>query len=204
VNLHYTRYVNLMKVVLPVGILLTIGLTVGGPYFHSLSKEGLSPLNMSQPEIRENRMINPHYMATDQKGQPYQIGAEWAKQRTNTLADLDAPHGSMTMVEGQTFNVKAKSGVYDSEGKVLGLNGDVTLTSTDGYRIKTAKAHVTLNTKVIEGDDYIEGEGPTGSMRGQNGFKVETRAGGKVVTLKGPSRVVISGAAMKSRKANAR
>lgn len=196
----YSRYVNLMKIVLPIGILLTVIFSFGWPYLLSLSKEGLVILDTSRSEIRENRMVNPQYMSTDNKGQPYKVNAEWAKQRTETLADLTAPHGLMTVMEGDSFDLKAKNGVYDMNGKLLGLEGGVILTSTDGYRVKTEKAQISLDTQIIEGDVYVEGDGPTGSIKGQNGFKVESRPGGKVLTLKGPSRVIINTAALKKNK----
>ncbi|MBI2707422.1 MAG: LPS export ABC transporter periplasmic protein LptC [Proteobacteria bacterium] len=196
----YSRYVSLMKVVLPVGILLTLALSFGWPYILSLSKDGFVLLDMSRSDIRENHMVHPQYMSTDNKGQPYQVKAEWAKQRTETLADLTAPQGLMTVVEGDSFDLKAKNGVYDMNGKLLGLDGGVVLTSTDGYHVQTEKAQISLDTKVIEGNVYVEGEGPTGSIKGQNGFKVESRPGGKVLTLKGPSRVIINTAALKKHK----
>ncbi len=196
----YSRYVKLMKRILPVGILLTLALALGWPYVLSLSKDGYAPLDASRSEIRENHMVHPEYMSTDTQGQPYQIKADWAKQRTDTLADLTAPQGLMTVMEGDSFDLKAKSGVYDATGKLLGLEGGVILTSTDGYHVQTEKAQISLDTKIIEGNVHVEGEGPAGSIRGQNGFKVENRPGGKVLTLKGPSRVVINTAALKKSK----
>jgi|GEM_PF-6184961 len=196
----YSRYVELMRTALPVGIVLTLALTLGWPYVLSLSKEGYVALDVSRSEIRDNHMVHPHYMSTDNKGQPYQIKAAWAKQRTETLADLTAPQGLMTVMEGDSFDLKAKNGVYNTDGKLLGLEGGVILTSTDGYRVETEQAQISLDTNIIEGNVYVEGDGPTGSIRGQNGFKVESRPGGKVLTLKGPSRVVINTAALKKHK----
>lgn len=190
----YSRYVSLMKVILPVGIFLSLGFAIGWPYFYSLSKETLPQVDLSHPEIRDNRMVRPHYMSTDQKGQPFHVDAEWAKQQTDeNLADLTNPQGSMTMIEGQTFDLKAQKGLYDSQSKVLNLEGDVTLTSTDGYRVQTEKAQVSIENKTIEGEHYITGEGPTGAIMAQDGFKVESRSQGKkVITLKGRSRVVLN------------
>jgi len=193
----YSSYVSVMKIVLPIGIVLVTGLSIGWPYFRSLDKDEITFVDPSHPEILENRMIQPHYASTDNKGQPYQVNAEWAKQRTESLADLTGPHGSMTMEKGESFEVKANNGVYDSQGKVLGLEGEVVLTSTDGYHAKTDKAQITLDTKLIEGNAYFEGEGPTGSIRGKHGFKVESHPQGKVLTLKGPSRVVITRSVVK-------
>ncbi len=199
---NYSRYVRLMKIILPFGIVLSVGFAFGWPYILSLSKEGFVFVDHSQPEIRENRMMRPHYLSTDEKGQPFHVDADWAKELTNNLSDLTNPQGSMTMLEGQTFNVKAKQGHYDHEKKVLKLEGDVILTSTDGDLVKTKQADVTIDDKVIEGNSYIEGEGPAGKIMAKNGFKIESRAHGlKIITLKGPSRVEISNSSIKKHKA---
>lgn len=189
----YSRYVQLMKVILPISICLSIGLTLGWPYLISVGKESLAMIDISHPEIQENRMVHPHYISTDEKGQPFHLTAEWAKQKTENLADLVSPEGSMTMIGGETFNVDSKIGHYDTKEKILTLEENVTLTSTDGYHIKTEKARLSVDGKIIEGDAFIEGNGPTGEIRGPKGFKVETRPGGKkVITVKGPvARVVI-------------
>ncbi|OJW50617.1 MAG: hypothetical protein BGO67_05965 [Alphaproteobacteria bacterium 41-28] len=197
----YSRYVSLMKVVLPVGILLSVGFVVAWPYILSLGNEEVAIIDASQPEIRENRMVHPHYLSTDNKGQPFHVNAEWAKEQTENLANLVNPESSMTMEDGQTFNVEAKEGHYDKKTKVLNLKGGVKLTSTEGYLVKTEQAEVAIEKKVIEGSSYIEGEGPTGKIMGKNGFKIENRPKGlKVITLKGPSRVVINKSAMKKKK----
>jgi len=197
----YSRYVSLMKVILPLGILLSIGFALGWPYLMSIGKESFSIIDPNHPEIQENRMVRPHYISTDDKGQPFHLNAEWAKQKTENLADLISPRGSMTMLEGETFSVESQQGHYDSQTKTLTLEENVILTSTDGYHIKTDKAHLTIDNKMIEGDHYIEGKGPTGEIMGAKGFKVETRPEGKkVITLKGHSRVVINNAPLKKKK----
>ena len=194
----YSRYVSLMKIILPLGIFLSIGLTLGWPYLTSIGKESAPHLDASRPEIQENRMVRPHYISTDNKGEPFHLTADWAKQKTEDLADLISPEGSITLIEGETFNLESKKGHYNTQEKILTLEDNVTLNSTDGYHIKTEKAHISIDNKIIEGDRFIEGNGPTGEIRGEKGFKVESRSGGKkVITLKGRSRVVLKNASRK-------
>lgn len=196
----YSRYVSLMKIILPVGILLSIGLAIGWPYLMSAGKENLTMIDSSHPEIKENRMIRPHYVSTDGKGQPFQVTADWAKQKTENHADLIHPQGSMTMTEGETFNVKAKKGHYDSQGKVLTLNEDVILTNTNGDVIETEEAQVDIDNGTIQGKHSIKGKGAIGEFMG-DGFKVEKRPQGKkVLTLTGHSRVVINPSSQKKKK----
>jgi lipopolysaccharide export system protein LptC len=197
----YSRYVSLMKVVLPVGILLSIGFAVGWPYILSLGTEEIAIIDTSQPEIRENRMVHPHYLSTDNKGQPFHVNAEWAKEQTENLANLVNPESSMTMEDGQTFNVKAKEGHYDKNTKVLNLKGGVKLTSTSGYLVETDQADVAIDKKVIHGKSYVKGKGPTGEIMGEEGFIIKDCAGGKKeITLKGRSQVIINKSAMKKQK----
>jgi lipopolysaccharide export system protein LptC len=198
---RYSSFVGLMKIILPVGILLTIGLAIGWPYLHSVEKDETKVVDISSPDIKENRMVQPQYVSTDKKGQPFTVDAEWAKRKNENLSDLVKPHGTMIMTKGETLELNAKTGQYDNEKKILNLEGDVTLTSSDGYRLKTEHAHVDTEEKIIEGDSYIEGEGPAGSIMGQNGFKVENKAEGKkLLTLKGQSRVIINRSAVKQKK----
>jgi len=188
----YSFYVNLMKILLPIGIVFVLGLAIGWPYLTSLNKENPIAMNVDQPEIKENRMVRPHYISTDEKGQPFQVDADWAKQKSENLAQLTHPQGSMTMIEGETFNVKSEKGHYDSQDKTLTLEENVVLTSTSGDVIKTEKAHVDLDKGIISGNNPIEGKGEAGEFKGE-GFRVEKRAHGKkVITLKGHSRVVIN------------
>ncbi|HUX80353.1 MAG TPA: LPS export ABC transporter periplasmic protein LptC [Alphaproteobacteria bacterium] len=199
---NYSRYVSLMKIVLPVGILLSVGFAFGWPYLLSLGKEEIVLVDTSQPEIKENRMVRPHYLSTDSKGQPFHVNADWAKEQSDNLANLVNPEGSMTMGDGQTFNVKAKEGRYNKETKVLNLKGGVKLTSTAGYLVTTEQANVTIDDKTIEGNSYIEGEGPTGKIKGAKGFKIVDSGdnGKKIITLKGHSQVVIKASGMKKHK----
>ena len=197
----YSRYVSLMKVILPVGIITAIGLTFTWPYITSHAKEEFVLIDSSQPEIQENRMIRPHYVSTDGKGQPFHVDAEWAKQNTQTYTDLINPSGTLETEEGETLKLQAKEGHYNSESKYLDLEGKVTLTSTDGYHVQTEKAHVTFDNSVVEGDSFVEGEGPAGKLRGQNGFRIESKSEGKkIITLKGPSRIEINKTPLKKNK----
>jgi lipopolysaccharide export system protein LptC len=193
----YSFYVSLMKILLPIGIVFALGLAIGWPYITSLHKEKLIAIDATHPEIKENRMMRPHYISTDGKGQPFQVDADWAKQQSENenLADLTNPQGSMTMVEGETFSIKSEKGHYDSQEKTLTLERNVVLTSTNGDVIKTEKAHVDLDKGIISGKNPIEGKGETGEFKGE-GFQVEKRPHGKkVITLTGGHsrvRVVIN------------
>lgn len=190
-----------MKIILPIGIFLSVVLSLFWPYLQTIKKEEVVAIDTSKPEISENRMIRPHYLSTDGKGQPFEVDAEWAKNKSEHETDLYSPEGSLTVFEGESYKLEAKEGHYNKEKQTLDLSQDVILTSSDGYVVKTESAHIDINDKQIEGNAYIEGEGPGGEIMGTNGFIIETRPKGKkVITLKGPARVVINDSALKKKK----
>jgi lipopolysaccharide export system protein LptC len=178
-----------MKRFLFVGIFLILGVSIIGPYVMSFQKQQ----ETAEQVPSDNRMIHPRYMASDEKGQPYEVTAEIATQVTEKEpTSLKNPEGSLTLEEGQILTVKAKNGLYDAQGKFLNLDGDVILTTTDGYRVKTEKANVTLSSKTIQGGDPVEGSGPKGTLKGADGFEIRHQEGGDIITLKGRSQVVIN------------
>ncbi len=182
-----------MRIILPIGVILAIGMSFALPYILSPHKEKGAPINIATPDIKENRMLNPQYTSTDEKGNPYAIKADWAKQRTDKVADLFRPQGTMVMTEGQTVQVIAQKGIYDLDKKNLELKQDVTLTSSDGYHVTTEAATFAVDNQSIESTTYVKGKGPMGSLEGSEGFKIQTSpGGGKIITLKGPSCVTIT------------
>jgi lipopolysaccharide export system protein LptC len=202
-NNNYSGFVHLMKILLPVGIVLTLGFAIAWPYLHSIEKKDPLLVDISSPEIQENRMMKPEYISTDKKGQPFKVDAEWAKKETEQVSDLVKPHGVITLDKGETLELNADAGKYDSEGKVLNLEGDVTLTSSDGYKVITQSAQMEVDSKTIEGNKHVEGQGPAGSIMGQDGFRIEDKGNGqKIITLKGQSRVVINKGATKKKETN--
>ena len=201
ISTNYSRYVSLMKIILPIGIILSVVIAIFWPYLQTVKTEEVVTVDTSKPEISEKRMIRPHYLSTDAKGQPFQVDAEWAKNKSEHETDLYGPEGSLTVFEGETYNLKAKEGHYNKEKQTLDLSEEVTLTTSDGYVVKTESAHIDINDKKIEGDYRIEGEGPGGEIMGTNGFIIENRPKGKkIITLKGPARVVINNSDLKKKK----
>src|SRR3990167_507771 len=185
---RYSRYVAFMKGFLFIGIFLIFGASIIGPYITSQTEQ-----ETTEQIPSNNHMIHPRYIAADEKGQPYEVSAEFATQvAEKEPTSLENPQGSLTLQGGQILTVKAKNGVYDANGKFLDLKGDVTLTTTDNYYVKTQEANVILNSKIIRGSVPVEASGPKGSLKGEGFEIVHDEKGGEIITLKGRSQVIIN------------
>ena len=189
----YSRIVKVLKIGLPVIGLSLMALAIAWP---SLTKKEHTPsvhVDASSPEVTENRMLQPRYVATDEKGQPYEIQAQWGKQHTEKTADLINPHGVLSSQEHGDVQLDADSGYYDMDQKKLDLKGNVKLKSQDGYQFETEVAHVDAGNKIVDSDSPLTGKGPTGTMKSENGFTLsESEEGHRRIHLKGRSQVIIA------------
>lgn len=188
----YSRFIGFIKIALPIAGVLMLSLIFLWPYLQKPTVESTEFANTSQPDVVENRMVHPRFMSTDQKGQPFELDAQWGKQVTEELASLTSPHGKLTNSKGITTDLKSETGTFNHENKTIDLNGDVLLSTSDGYVVKTQSAAIDINTQTVDGNEPVTAEGPLGSLKSEDGFIVEENDNGKVITLKGKSRVIIN------------
>lgn len=201
----YSRFVSRLKILLPLGggaILLAV---VIWPFISSKKEAPLTNIDESSPAVTENRMLKPRYASTDKKGRPFEIEAEWGKPSSPSTkveeADLITPSGRITTEQHGDVILNAKHGHYDKEKNYLELDTEVVLETEDGYHFATEKADVDIDKKIVEGRVSIKGHGPKGEFQARDGFRLEeTKDGNNIMTLKGPSRIVINPDALKKVK----
>ena len=124
-------------------------------------------------EARELRMINPRYAGTDRLNRPFVVTAAVGRQVPNRsdLMSLEKPRAEMIVHGGAKVVLTAATAIYQSQPQLLDLFGDVTLTHQNGTRFVTQRAHANLANDTAEGNDPVEGHGPSGDVRGQ-GFRL--------------------------------
>ncbi|MEB3702205.1 Putative LptC-related OstA-like protein [Candidatus Bealeia paramacronuclearis] len=197
--MNYSRAIFILKIALPLAGVFMLSLVFLWPYLENQILESTEFANLSHPDVVENRMLHPRFMSTDENGRPFELGAHWGKQLTENQAQLTSPHGKMTNAKGIEVDLKSNAGTYANDQKAVDLTGDVVLTTSDGYKVQTEAAHIDINTQTVDGNVPVQGEGPMGSLKSQNGFTVVERAdeSGKILTLKGKSQVIINSKAAK-------
>jgi lipopolysaccharide export system protein LptC len=171
---RYSRFVQLMKLVLPSIAMLVAATVVILPQLQERAEGfrlGLASINIT--DSSGQRVVNARYTGADAKKQPYTVTADTAApldQQSNTIA-LDKPKADITLDDGSWIALSAAGGVYSRPEQVLELSGGVNLFHDAGYEFHTATALVDLSKGAAFGDQAVEGQGPFGTIKSL-GFQV--------------------------------
>jgi len=187
----YSRFVTLMKVVLPAIALALVLLVWAWPHLQGKDlrfRIGFSGLAATEAE--DPSMVNPRYVGTDKNQQPFSITADLAKTRAadSSNVELEMPKGDMMLKDGSWLVLTAESGLYERASKTLDLTGAVTLFHDTGYEIRTQSARVDLEDGSAEGQQPVHGQGPFGDLQ-SDGFRLIEK--GETIFLTGKSKVVL-------------
>jgi lipopolysaccharide export system protein LptC len=121
---RYSRFVNLMKLVLPLMALALLAAIVAWPGMQ-VAKPGALPLSFTDIKTDDNglTMASPRYIGTDESGQPFTVTAESATQDKADAdrVDMVKPEADMTTKGGTWINVAATTGTYLPKTKMLHL-----------------------------------------------------------------------------------
>ena len=185
----YSRFVNMMKLILPTVALVLIILVVAWPHIDAEKlgfRIGVTMLKLSGSD--DPSMINPRYVGTDSDDQPFSITADLAQNITasGTSITLIMPKADITLDDGTWLVLTANEGMYARVGKTLNLLGSVNLYHDSGYEFATPRAKINLATGSAESSDPVRGQGPFGQLVA-SGFRVVNK--GKVIHFLGKSKL---------------
>ncbi|HEX3884131.1 MAG TPA: LPS export ABC transporter periplasmic protein LptC [Stellaceae bacterium] len=190
----HSRRVALLKRVLPaIGLSLMLLVAVWPRLAPLLERMRFAFPAIDPREARELRMLNPRYLGTDRENRPFVVTAAVGQQvpDNNDLMSLEEPKADMKAHDGASVVVTAATGIYQSQGQILDLFGNVTLVHENGTRITTETARFNVADNSGHGDDPVEGHGPTGDIKAQ-GFRFYNK--GDTLIFTGRSDLVLKGA----------
>lgn len=124
-----------------------------------------------------------------QEDLPFTLSAEHIMQKENSLSELilNAPKADLVLEDESWLAVSAKAGFFDQKNKILSLNNDVLIFHDKGYELQTQTAIIDIESRVIEGFEYLEASGSFGRMSGK-GFILEKS--GQRIIVKGPAKIL--------------
>jgi lipopolysaccharide export system protein LptC len=191
---RYSRRVALLKRVLPaVGLALLLLITLWPRLAPLWDRIRLGFPAIDLRDARELRMLNPRYLGTDRLDRPFVVTAAVGRQVPNRqdLMSLEAPRADMKTHGGADVLVTSATGIYQSQGQLLDLFGEVTLVHQNGTRFVTEAARLDIAHNAAQGDDSIEGHGPSGDVKAQ-GFRIFDK--GDTILFTGRSDMLLRGA----------
>ncbi len=187
----YSRFVSLMKFLLPVVALLLIALVVAWPHINTGDlgfRLGVTVLKLTGAD--DPSMINPRYVGTDSDNQPFSITADLARNvsQSGSKVTLVMPKADITLEDGTWLVLTANDGVFARAEKKLNLAGSVNLYHDSGYEFRTDRAIIDLTAGIAESNDPVHGQGPFGQLQ-SSGFRMVNK--GKVIYFLGKSKLTL-------------
>lgn len=189
---RYSRFVDLMKFLLPATALVLIGLVVLWPQLMGGYGSLIMPMLMRDVAGVGDSMVMhlPRYSGRTERAEPYEVVAEAATVdpvQPNRIL-LDQLSANLERSNASRLHLRADSGVYYRAIEKLNLTGDIELTTSDGYRFLTDSAQVSFARGRVIGEEAIEGSGPAGTLAAD---RFEIRKGGDILRFEGRVRVTV-------------
>ena len=187
----YSRFVGLMRWLLPIGAAALAAALIAWPYLDSRN-DGFEMI-MSDLEIDDSgrlTMQNARFLGTDDSGQPYTVTTDeaWQDPAEQDVVYLGPMQGDISLTSGAWIAVSALSGKFDRLAETLVLEQDVSVFTDEGYELHTEKAEFDLSLGTGWGDDPVSGQGPAGLLEAE-GFRL-SEADGKIHFV-GPVRMTL-------------
>ena len=187
----YSKFVSLMKFLLPLAALVVIVLVIAWPHINTRDlrfRLGVTVLTLTGSD--DPSMINPRYVGTDADNQPFSITADLARNIADKSmkVTLVMPKADIMLEDGTWLVLTANDGVYSRDEKMLDLAGAVNLYHDSGYEFRTDHAAIDLTTGTAESHVPVSGQGLFGQLQA-SGFRMTNK--GKVIHFLGKSKLVL-------------
>ena len=163
-NLH-TKLVVWSKVTLPLMALILLATMF-------LFSRKIDPTNAIpyadvdvEERAREPRLTQPTYAGVTSDGSALTIAAAEARpDKTTGIGTASAIIGKLETPDGARVDLQAASGVLDTEGGLMTLDGGVQLTTTTGYTITTQSLRAKLDQTGLSSPGAITATSPMGQL----------------------------------------
>jgi lipopolysaccharide export system protein LptC len=166
--LRYTRFVTVMKSLLPVAAVMLLAAVVGYAVMPR-QKDRYIGVKQSANLTRDLTMTKSSFTGTDDKGNPFKITfAELTQDpadKTRKRAELKQIDADMQFENQSWVSASAGHGFIDGEAGVLKLDGGISIFTDNGYELHTDRAVAYIHDNILDSDTAVDGHGPLGRFR---------------------------------------
>lgn len=171
ISLRYSRFVGIMKLVLPITAAILVGLVIAWP--DSDPRRGGLGLTFADVDVGKDGevgMTRVRYVGVDRKNHPYVVtaGRVLPKSKDAQHLALQELQADITLENGRWVTLIAAEGLYDRERETLQLDGAVDIYSDDGLELHTHSAFVDFASGLASGQNPVQGQGPFGLLRAKS------------------------------------
>ncbi len=188
----YGVLVSWLKVLLPtIAVSLTI-LVIAWPHLEDQERRfGERLIGLETTQAKNLEVVNPRYNGMDEKGNPFNVSAEVARQAEvdSPVVDLKAPKADIQLGEDNWALISAVSGKLDRDANLLELYEEVNLFHDLGYEFHTKNITIDLIAGSAYGFDPVWGQGPFGRLEAE-GVQIFDR--GSRVQLTGKAKIIVN------------
>jgi len=186
---RHTRLVRLLRFLLPAGTVFALSALL---VLTQLSLPGGVDLTSGRLSVTRNSIImdKPRIAGFDRDGRQFFLNADRAVQ---ALANpdqvrLEAIEAKVIAAGHGATTITAESGDYDHGGSTLGLRGEITLSSEEGYSVRMRDADIDFKAGTLVSPNPVS-VGYQGSEIA--GERFSASGGGKVLSFEGGVRTTL-------------
>jgi len=194
---RYSRFVGLMKFVLPVFAVGLVVLMVAWPgRFGDGDGFRLSFADLDPDPDGNLGVVRARFAGTDSQRRPFFITAERAVQQSERFEvfNLEALQADMTLDNGTWVSVSAIYGIFDRGSRHLHLEGPIEIFTNVGYELHAEEASIDFGLGSVETGRPVNGHGPLGAIWAE-GMRFTSE--GSLIAFSGGVRVVLNATARK-------
>ena len=165
----HDRSVGMARVALPSAVGALAALLAMTPLAHREEMSFVLAKDRVAMAHERMRVARAQYRGQDDKGQAFTLNAGSALQASskNPVVQLGDLSGRLDLSNGPATLV-APAARYDMDAAKLQVDGLLTVTGADGYRLTTRNVAADLNTRTLSSNTAVAGQMPLGSFTAGN------------------------------------
>jgi lipopolysaccharide export system protein LptC len=186
---RHSRFVRVLRVLIPGGIAAFVFLSVFGswlnPFSALASLPGVGKLSISGTRVT---MDLPRLAGYTRDGRSYELTAAAAAQdlKRPQFIELQEIRAKVELQDHSVVNITAATGVYDTKGEAVVLKENVLVSTSDGTEIRLAEAIVDMRKGHVVSNKPVDVLMPTGRIQSE---ALEVVDDGAVIYFKGGVRM---------------
>ncbi len=185
----HDRTVRFLARWLPGAVGVIAALMIVGPLFPRGEISFLLDRNKVAAVSERLRVADAMYRGEDSEGRPFTVTAGNAVQvsAADPVVRMQNLVARIKLADGPA-QLAAAGGIYDYSKELVTVQGPVTFTAADGYRMTTQNVAIDLKARIATGGGGVTGAIPAGTFSAD---RIIANLGERTVTLDGHARLLM-------------